>query len=676
MVDRIMPIGIMSTGIVSTGPGSDHPSHPLWRADARIVIEDVYPIIDCGRFPAKRILGETVDVWADILRDGHDKIAAVVKYRSTGSAEWRETPMRHFDNDRWVGQFVPDAIGRHQYTIEAWTDHFESWRDEVGKKEAAGQDIALELAEGRAHVAAALNRAGGSDRDRIGDFLAMLAAAPAEERAAVLRSADLAALMARWPDRGDAVRLPHALDLVVDRPAARFAAWYEMFQRSQGTEEGCGASFADCIKRLPDIAALGFDVVYLVPIHPIGRINRKGPDNALVAAPGDPGSPYAIGAAEGGHCAIHPELGTLADFRRFVAAARDLGMEIALDFAVQCAPDHSWIEAHPEWFTFRPDGSIKYAENPPKKYQDIVNVAFDSRDRDGLWRELLDTILFWAGEGVRIFRVDNPHTKPVPFWEWCIRAAQQRYPDLIFLAEAFTRPKMMKLLAKAGYTQSYTYFTWRNAKHELAAYLTELTQGPEKEYFRPNFFTNTPDILPRILQEGGRPAFRARLVLAATLSPAYGIYNGFELCENAAIPESEEYLHSEKYEYKVWDWDRPGNIKDDIARLNRFRRDNPALHLLTNLTFCPTEDENILAYVKVTPDGANAVLVAVNLDPFGVHETAIDVPLHILGIDPHAEFVLDELFSGARQHRRGARQAIRLDPAAQPAAVFRIVRGG
>jgi starch synthase (maltosyl-transferring) len=417
---------------------------------------------------------------------------------------------------------------------------------------------------------------------------------------------------------------------------------------------------------------MGFDVVYLVPIHPIGRVNRKGRDNAVRAEPGDPGSPYAIGAAEGGHRAVNPELGTLDDFRRFVAAAAELGMEVALDFAIQCAPDHPWVSRHKEWFRFRPDGTLKYAENPPKKYEDIVNVDFYNPDRDGLWNELRDTVLFWVEQGVRTFRVDNPHTKPVPFWEWLIREVKARCPEAIFLSEAFTRPKMMLALAKAGFTQSYSYFTWRNSKSELIEYLTELTQGPGKEYFQPNFFTNTPDILPFFLQEGGRPAFRIRLVLAGTLSPVYGIYNGFELCENAAIPGREEYLHSEKYEYKVWDWDRPGNIKRDVTILNRFRRDNPALHGLTNLRFLDCPDPNTLAYAKTTPDCRNIVIVVVNLDPHAVHGGEVMLPLGEWGIPGDREYQVEEAFTGRGMAWRGARQHFVLDPQINPALLFSI----
>jgi starch synthase (maltosyl-transferring) len=647
--------------------------HPLWRPEARIAIEEVYPELDGGRYPVKRLLGESFEVWADLFRDGHDKLRAVVRYAADGQ-EWRETPLVHFDNDRWIGRFPLDAVGRWRYTIEAWTDHFESWRDEVEKKRADGQDIALELVEGRALLAAALPHAEADDAALLRAILRQFDEADASRRTELMLSAELRARMAHAAPREDVQRYPRELEITVDRERARFAAWYEMFPRSQGRVPGRGATFDDCIARLPEIAELGFDVVYLVPIHPIGHVNRKGRDNAVEAQPGDPGSPYAIGSAEGGHRAIDPGLGTLADFRRFVRAAEALGMEVALDFAIQCAPDHPWVREHPLWFRFRPDGTIKFAENPPKKYQDIVNVDFYNPDRDGLWTELRDTVLFWIGEGVHIFRVDNPHTKPLPFWEWLIREVKARHPDTIFLSEAFTRPKMMRALAKAGFTQSYTYFTWRNSKPELIEYLTELTQGWAKEYFRPNFFTNTPDILPVFLQEGGRPAFRIRLTLAATLSPAYGIYNGFELCENTPIPGREEYLHSEKYEYKVWDWDRPGHIKDDIRALNRFRRENPALQEFVNLRFLECADSAVLAYIKATADRSNVVVIVVNLDPRTAHEADIELPLAELGLPEASGLIAEEAFSGNLATWHGARQRLRLDPATDPALVFRLTR--
>ena len=648
--------------------------HPDWAPEARILIEDVYPELDGGRFAVKRVVGDALAVWADILRDGHDVLAAVVLHRRAGARGWLEAPMRLHDNDRWVGYVRLDEIGRHLYTIETWTDHFASWRKDTLKKREAGQSIAGDLLEGRSLLAGAAARAADADRRLLQRLLREFDQSDAAARAEIMLSRLVAGVLARWPDRSDAVRYRRELEVMVDRSLARFGAWYEMFPRSQGRLPGCSGTFEDAIVRLPEIRALGFDVVYLPPIHPIGRINRKGRDNSLTAAPGDPGSPYAIGSAEGGHTAIHSELGGLDGFRRFVAATRALGMEVALDFAVQAAPDHPWVSQHPEWFVFRPDGSIKYAENPPKKYQDIVNVDFYTSGREALWRELLDVVLYWIGEGVSVFRVDNPHTKPLPFWEWLIREVQDRHPEIIFLSEAFTRPKMMRALAKLGFTQSYTYFTWRVSKAELMEYGTELAQGPAKEYFRPNFFTNTPDILPAHLQRGGRPAFRARLVLAATLSPAYGIYNGFELCENRAISGTEDYLHSEKYEYKVWDWDRPGHIKDEIAQVNRIRRDNPALHHLDNLRFYATDHPQVLFYGKASAEAANRVFIAVNLDPFAAHTAELEFPLAEMRIAEVETFTAVELFTGTEHQWRGARQRLTLDPEINPAAIFRIAR--
>ena len=678
------------------GEGLASGLHPLWRPEARIGIESVYPELDGGRYPVKRVLGDEFEVQADVIRDGHEKLRAVVKFALAGEG-WREAPLVLFDNDRWVGHFRLDRLGLWRYTIEAWTDQFESWRDEFEKKRQAGQNVELELAEGRAIVAVMLRHTGPDGTAGIRKILQSFDSGNTARRTELMLSAELRELMGRYAPRTGVVRYPRELEIVVDRQAARFAAWYEMFPRSQGTVAGKSASFDDCIARLAAIAGLGFDVVYLVPIHPIGRINRKGKNNSTVAQPDDPGSPYAIGSAEGGHRAVNPELGTLADFRRFVSAAAGLGIEVALDFAIQCAPDHPWVREHPEWFRFRPDGTIKYAENPPKQYQDIVNVDFYNPDREGLWEELRDTVMFWIGQGVRTFRVDNPHTKPLPFWEWLIREVKVRCPEAIFLAEAFTRPKIMRALAKAGFSQSYTYFTWRNSKTELIEYLTELTRGPEIEYFRPNFFTNTPDILPVFLQQGGRPAFRIRLMLAATLSGVYGIYNGFELCENTPVPGHEEpitseqqefielygsapppvreeYLNSEKYEYKVWDWDRSGNITEDIRILNRFRRDNPALQELLNLRFLDCPDPNIIAYAKTSTDMTNTVIVAVNLDPHAAHEGDVELPLAEFGLAADAEFSLEEAFTRRVVTWRGARQRLHLDPETNPAMIFRLLR--
>ncbi|HZT86913.1 MAG TPA: maltotransferase domain-containing protein [Stellaceae bacterium] len=667
---RMRPVRQVSPTRPRTAPAKPV-HHPAWRADARIVIENIDPEIDAGRYPAKRIVGEEIVVFADVFRDGHDKIAGALKF-AFEDGEWRETPLAYFDNDRWVGRFTPDQVGRWRFTLEAWTDHFASWRDDFLKKREAGQRVDLELMEGRQLIEHALHGAAAPLDERLGQFVRSLGRADADGQMELLLSEELAALMAEADERGDAVRYARELEITVDRPEAVFSAWYEMFARSQGREQNRSATFDDCIARLDEIAALGFDVVYLPPIHPIGGVNRKGRNNNPVAAPDDPGSPYAIGSDEGGHCSVHPELGTLADFRRFVAAAAALGMEVALDFAIQCAPDHPWVKEHREWFRFRPDGTLKYAENPPKKYEDIVNVDFYNPDRQGLWNELRDAVLFWIEQGVTIFRVDNPHTKPLPFWEWLIREVKARCPEAIFLSEAFTRPKMMWALAKAGFTQSYTYFTWRNTKDELTEYLTELTQRRTRDYLRPNFFTNTPDILPVFLQEGGRPAFLIRLVLAATLSPAYGIYNGFELCENTPLPGREEYLDSEKYQYKVWDWDRPGNIKHEIAVINRVRRENPALQRLTTLRFIFCDDPNIIAYVKATDDRSNIVVIAVNLDPHGVHAGNIVLPLVDLEIPNDRDFAVEELLTGRRETWRGDRRYIWLDPAQTPAVLFRI----
>ena len=583
-------------------------------AAKRFFIEDIYPIVDGGRFPVKRIAGEPVDVWADIVRDGHDVVAAALRWRRDTDRDWNSVPMRHHGNDRWVASFKPPTPGEYVYLVEAWTDDFATWRRDFSLKRAAGQAGALEALEGAALLSAAAPASADADA---GDPESVIARRCDEFMrtgdAEALLSDELAAAMALDAPRHDLTQSP-ALPLMADRAVARAGAWYEMVPRSQGAVAGRHGTFDDSIARLPEIAGLGFDVVYLTPIHPIGGTNRKGRNNAVHASPDDPGSFYAIGSPAGGHDAIHPELGTLDDFRRFVAACRGHGMEVALDFAVQCSPDHPWLAAHPEWFKRRPDGSIRYAENPPKKYEDIVNPDLTGAHAERLWPALRDIVLFWAQEGVRIFRVDNPHTKPFPFWEWLIREVRREFPDAIFLAEAFTRPKLMKALAKLGFSQSYTYFTWRTGKDELQAYLGEITGYPEREYFRPNFFVNTPDILPFHLQSGEPWIFKARLALAATLSGAYGIYNGFELLEHTPIPGREEYLDSEKYEIKVRDWNARGNIKDYVAAINRARRAHPALLQTANLRFVQVDDPQVIGFVKESVDHASAVAVAIALD--------------------------------------------------------------
>ena len=632
----------------------------------RIYIEDVYPLVDGGRFPVKRTIGEEVEVWADIFRDGQVVLAAELLWRREGE-KWFRVPMALHDNDRWRGSFTPHKSGRYVYAIEAWTDVFATWRRDFLAKRAAGMDIRLEIEEGR-NLLADLRLKSLEQAHLIREICSR---AELAKNPAPLLSDELAAA-ARKGQQSDLTRSAN-FPLLTDRPIARAAAWYEMMPRSQSSIPGKHGTFDDCINRLPDIAALGFDVLYLTPIHPIGRVNRKGRNNALRCEAGDPGSPYAIGSAEGGHDAVHPELGTLEDFRRLVRACADLGLEVALDFAIQCAPDHPWLAQHPEWFKRRPDGSIQYAENPPKKYEDIVNPDLYGPDNERLWKALRDVVLFWVAQGVRIFRVDNPHTKPFPFWEWLIREVQSIDPDVIFLSEAFTRPKMMKALAKLGFNQSYTYFTWRTSKEELQAYVSEITGYPEREYFRPNFFVNTPDILPLHLQSGEPWIFKARVALAATLSGNYGIYNGFELLEHEPIPGKEEYLNSEKYELKVRDWNQPGNIKTYVGGLNRMRRNNAALLQSKNLRFAQVDDTEVIGFVKESASGDNAVAVAVALTPAGPREFWFhfgDIEIGPSTERGRVKFI-ENLVSGERHVLEWGGVRLRIDQQQDPALLFR-----
>jgi starch synthase (maltosyl-transferring) len=641
-----------------------------------IAIEDVQPELDGGQWPIKRVVGEVIEVSADIFKEGHDLIQARVVSRALDQQDWHEEPMRPVGNDRWVGRFTVHRNTRYVYSVLAFTDVYGSWRADLEKRLAAGQDATSELLEGVRLVEQAAARASEpDDRGRLEAYARRWRSMEYREAAELAISQELAEIMDRSPDRSDATRYRHKLALIVDRPAARFAAWYEMFPRSQGTDSTRSATFREAEARLPAIAAMGFDTLYMPPIHPIGTTKRKGPNNTLVAGPNDPGSPYAIGSEAGGHEAIAPELGTLDDFMHFQQRAQELGLELALDFAIQVSPDHPWVREHPEWFYHRPDGTIKYAENPPKKYEDIYPVNFRTSDWKNLWAAWRDIVMLWADRGVRVFRVDNPHTKPLAFWEWLIREIQGVYPDVIFLAEAFTRPKMMRELAKLGFTQSYTYFTWRNTKYELQEYLTELTQTSMREYYRGNFFANTPDILPHILQFGGRPAFLQRLVLAATLSSVYGIYSGFELTENTprgARGSTEYYQDSEMYQHKVWDWNRPGNIIDDVTRINHIRRENRALQLYDNLRFCGADNDAIIAYSKVTPDLSNIIVCVVNLDTFWTQSAWLDVPVHEWGIGPDQAYVVHDLTNGQRYTWRGRYNWVRLDPNVQPAHVLRI----
>lgn len=637
-----------------------------------VIIEAVEPQLDGGRYPIKREVGDWLRVFADIYSEGHDVISAVLKFRHKGDVAWRETAMKELVNDQWTAKFHLAVNGRYEYTIEAWTNRFESWRKDMVKKVEAENDVSLELIEGRHLLTEIMEHAAPAEYGIIEQTLHKFDGGEHAERLALMLSGSLREAVARIPDRPDATQYDPVLEVTVDRPIARYAAWYEMFHRSQGTEPGKSATFEDCIRRLPEIRSLGFNVIYFVPIHPIGRSYRKGKNNSLTCMPGEPGSPYAIGSSEGGHKAVHPDLGTLEDFRHFVNTARGYGMEVALDFAIQCSPDHPWVKEHPEWFVFRPDGTIKYAENPPKKYQDIVNVNFYGGHRAELWNELRDIVQFWIDQGVTIFRVDNPHTKPVRFWEWLIGDIQSRHPETIFLSEAFTRPKMMKMLAKVGFTQSYTYFTWRNFKHEIIDYMEELASPECAGFMRPSFFPTTPDILPKGLQIGGRPAFMMRFALAALMSSVYGMYNGYELCEGRGLPGKEEYADSEKYEHKVWDWNRHGNIKDFIANINRIRRENPALWEFENIDFLKASNDNILFFSKMTPNRDNAVMVAINVNPFETHESAIEVPIWELGIPENASYEVEELQSRVKFRWAGRNQKVRLEPHVNPVAIFRI----
>jgi starch synthase (maltosyl-transferring) len=558
----------------------------------RVIIEGVKPEIDSGGFPIKRTVGEKVVVEADIFTDSHDALSCVLLYRKDGESQWKEHPMVFLVNDRWQGEFAVTELGQYRYTVQAWVEHFKSWRQGLLKKFDAGHDISVDLLSGADLVEEAIKRAARSDAKKLKELaLSLRSDEKGSDRVHVATAQEPSELMAKYPDKELATTYNHELVVVVDQPKARFSAWYEMFPRSCTSEPGRHGTFKECEARLPYIAGMGFDVLYFPPIHPIGQTHRKGKNNNPVAKPDDPGSPWAIGSTEGGHRDIHPQLGTLTDFRRLMAKAGEHGIEIAIDLAFHCTPDHPYVKEHPEWFRWRPDRTVQYAENPPKKYEDIYPLNFETEKWRELWEELKGVVLFWIDQGVRIFRVDNPHTKPFHFWEWLIGEIKKDHPEVIFLAEAFTRPKVMYQLAKLGFTQSYTYFAWRNTKRELTQYFTELTQTEAREYFLPNLWPNTPDILTEYLQMGGRPAFMARLVLAATLGASYGIYGpAFELCENRPKePGSEEYLDSEKYEIKNWDIKKPESLRDFVARVNRIRRENPALQGDWSLHFHPPQ---------------------------------------------------------------------------------------
>ena len=652
---------------------SEPPTTGLDQGRSRAVIENVKPEIDCGRFPAKRTVGETMTVEADIFADGHDALLAVLLYRKDGASNWTETPMQPLVNDRWRGTFEVDEVGDYYYALQTWVDRFQSWRRGFAKKVDAGQEAALDLLAGAELVEEAAKNAAGEDSKSLIRFAAILRG---DKPAAIQSGLDdgLAELMEKYSDRRWAVTYDKELRVNVERAKARFSAWYELFPRSFASTPGAHGTLRDCIDRLPYVAGMGFDVLYLPPIHPIGNSFRKGKNNTLAASADDVGSPWAIGAREGGHKAIHPQLGSLADFKRLIAEAKKFDIEVALDIAFQCTPDHPYVTEHPEWFRKRPDGSIQYAENPPKKYQDIYPLDFECENWQELWNELKSIIVFWCDQGVRIFRADNPHTKAFPFWEWVIGEVKKDYPDALFLAEAFTRPKVMYRLAKLGFSQSYTYFAWRNTKSELTQYFTELTQTEISDSFRANLWPNTPDILTEYLQFGGRPAFMTRLVLAAMLGASYGIYGpAFELCENVARePGSEEYLNSEKYEIKRWDLEKPGSLRELIARVNRIRRENRALQGDRSLRFYPVDNPEILCFGKRTEDLSNIIVVAVNLDPHHTQSGWVELPSEELGLDPQQTFQVHDLLTDARYLWHGKRNYVQLDPDSEPAQIFRV----
>lgn len=646
----------------------------------RAVIESVRPEIDAGRFPIKRTVGDKIEVTADIFCDGHDLLGARLLYRTQNQSGWNDSPMSELVNDRWAGAFRIGTQETHVYTIEAWPDAFKSWVRDLKKRNDAGQDLSLEFLVGAELIAKAASRAGsGTDCDTLRNTARQLAAFHKNDPGKAFEIAageELAIVMTRHPDLEASTRYKRELRVEVDRDLARFSSWYEMFPRSCSADASQHGTFRSCIQRLDYVADMGFDILYLPPIHPIGEVERKGKNNSTKRAEDAAGSPWAIGSKLGGHKAIHPQLGTLDDFKELLAEAQKRGIEVALDLAFQCAPDHPYVREHPEWFRIRPDGSVQYAENPPKKYQDIYPINFESEHAQELCEELKSVALYWIAQGIRIFRVDNPHTKPFAFWEWLIGEVRGQHPEVIFLAEAFTRPKVMYRLAKLGFTQSYTYFAWRNNKWELTEYFEELTQTELKEFFRPNLWPNTPDILTEYLQYGGRPAFVIRLCLAAALGANYGIYGpAFELFENRAVrPGSEEYLDSEKYQIRAWDIGRPDSLKDLTAKINAIRKQNLALQRDDSLRFHSVDNGQIIAFSKMSEDRSNVIVVVVNLDPHHKQSGWIDLPLDYFHLELHQEYQMHDLVTEDRFLWQGPRNYVELDPQRMPAHIFRLRR--
>ena len=647
---------------------------------ATVVIANVSPTVEGGRYPAKRVVGENVNVSADIFKDGHDVVAAVVKWRKRGARNFEERPLERGENDRWHGNFpAPTEPGDYRFTVEAWADDVLTWLHDYERRLTGEQDdFSTEIEEGRVILNLAADRAARgrsrADAEAIDELVERLMKTPPREVPHLFEEPGVMELLARWPNRSLSTSYDPVCPLLVEPELSQFSAWYEFFPRNAEGRIDKHSTFNDCLPRIEKAAEMGFDIVYFPPIHPIGETFRKGRNNTLTPEPGDVGSPWAIGGPAGGHREVEPKLGTVADFQRLVKEARRCGVEIAMDFAIQCSPDHPYVREHPEWFFHRPDGTIKYAENPPKKYQDIYPINFHCDDWEELWQELLEVVLFWIEKGVRVFRVDNPHTKPVSFWEWLIAEVRKDYPETIFLSEAFTRPKMMQALAKVGFTQSYTYFTWRVSKQELTDYTLELTQGEMRNYYRANFWPNTPDILPHHLQHAPPAAFKLRAALAATLSTSWGIYSGYELCENEPLPGREEYLDSEKYQLKDRNYDDPGNISEFLSRLNRIRREQPALRSYENIAFVPSDNSNVIAYRKWTDDLANQVLVVVNLDPDNRQESTVHLPLEAMGLEHGKRFSVEDLIYGDIYHWQQGSNYVALDPRSKPLHLFKVHR--
>ncbi|HSI71159.1 MAG TPA: alpha-1,4-glucan--maltose-1-phosphate maltosyltransferase [Gillisia sp.] len=645
----------------------------------RVSIDNVTPVIDCGKYPIKRIVNERVDVTADIFGDGHDKVDAVLLFRKKQKGKgkekkWQEKPMEFLGNDKWTAHFQAPETGYYEYTIEGWIDHFKTWQDGLLKKYDANQPIQTELLIGVQMMEEAIARATAPDKKKLQKWIEVLKDDDNDEDSVALAiSEDVSHLMYHSRDKTAASRYDKVLEVLVERERALFSTWYEFFPRSTSPEEGTHGTFQTSERILEGISKMGFDVIYLPPIHPIGRSHRKGMNNATQAGPDDPGSPWAIGAAEGGHKAVHPELGTIDDFVNFVGKANDVGLEVALDFAIQCSPDHPYVKEHPQWFKWRPDGTVQYAENPPKKYQDVLPVNFENADWENLWKELKSIIEFWIDKGVKIFRVDNPHTKSFIFWEWCIQKINQKYDGIIFLAEAFTRPRVMEKLGKIGFTQSYTYFTWRNSKAEFIEYLTELTKTEMREYYRPNFWPNTPDILPISLEHKEEPSFIIRLILAGTLSSNYGMYGPlFEFNLNEPYPGKEEYTRSEKYEIKHWDWDKQNKTKETITLLNRIRKENKALQSTWNIEFCDTDNEQIMCYSKISQDQENKLLIVVSLDPYNSQSGWVKVPIKQFGFSEHESYAVHDLLTDSKYFWENEWNYVALHPNTLPAHIFRI----